>query len=54
MTPQQDLIEVRPIREGDQRRLETTFSIDAPADAVWEALTNADELTVVPEGGNTF
>jgi uncharacterized protein YndB with AHSA1/START domain len=44
-TREQEPIVVEPHAEGAQRRLESEVAIDAPPEAVWRALTEADELT---------
>ena len=54
---------IRVKKDREARRFEMSIDIDAPADAVWSALTEADELTrwfplearVVPgEGGSMY
>lgn len=45
MSETRDRIDVTPRREGAARRLETELTLDAPPEAVWRALTEAQELT---------
>ena len=54
---------IRAKKDPEARRFEMSIDIDAPADAIWDALTNAEELTrwfplearVIPgEGGSMF